>query len=356
MESKDGGATRADDVYTTPQKKGGLMNKLYPPGPTPGAKGRMKNHCRKFWWCDCLVLVIIVLVIVLPIIFVGIPNKAQHEINSSTLEVTAQEVTNPQPNGVHLKIDTVIKSGSSYHPKIDSFKAGLSLPGQDPFIYITIPEAKSEAETRVTVDQDVIFASDVEFSSYTKAVLDSETLQIHLDGKTNIHLSGLPTMDVDYNKVITMKGLNKLSGLNISDVRILSGTDEILSDGSNLIANVSIPNPSVMTLDLGNITMNLAVDGTAIGYALIPDLYLKPGDNVFPLQSHVDQLAILGLIQNKYNDAVLPLEIVGNSSIKDGQHLTYYEDAIKSNTINLNLDVGPALADIGINITSFGGS
>jgi len=111
-----------------------------------------------------------------------------------------------------------------------------------------------------------------------------------------------------------------------------------------------------MTLDLGNITMNLAVDGTAIGYALIPDLYLKPGDNVFPLQSHVDQLAILGLIQNKYNDAVLPLEIVGNSSIKDGQHLTYYEDAIKSNTINLNLDVGPALADIGINITSFGGS
>jgi hypothetical protein len=27
------------------------MNKLYPPGPQPGAKGRVKNHCRKFWWC-----------------------------------------------------------------------------------------------------------------------------------------------------------------------------------------------------------------------------------------------------------------------------------------------------------------
>ena len=54
-------------------------------------------------------------------------------------------------------------------------------------------------------------------------------------------------------------GLNKLSGLNIIDVRLLSGKDEILSDGSNLIANVTIPNPSVMTLDLGNVTMNLAV-------------------------------------------------------------------------------------------------
>jgi hypothetical protein len=109
-----------------------------------------------------------------------------------------------------------------------------------------------------------------------------------------------------------------------------------------------------MTLDLGNVTMNLAVDGKAIGYSLIPNLLLKPGNNQFPLQSRVDQLTILGLIQSKYKDAVLPLQIVGNSSVKDGEHLTYYEDAIKSNTINLNLNVGPALAGIGINITSFG--
>jgi hypothetical protein len=152
------------------------------------------------------VLIIIVLVIVLPIIFVGIPNKAQHEINSSTLEVTSQEVTHPQAEGVHLKIDTVIRSSSSYHPTIDSFRAGLSLDGQDPFLYIHIPEAKSEAETRITVDQDVNFASMEAFTGYTKTVLASESFDIHLDGKTNIHLSGLPKMDVNYNKVITMKG------------------------------------------------------------------------------------------------------------------------------------------------------
>jgi hypothetical protein len=150
--------------------------------------------------------VIIVLVIVLPIIFVGVPNKAQHEINSSTLEVTSQEVTNPQADGVHLKIDTVIRSGSSYHPKIDAFRAGLSLEGQKPFLYVEIPEAKSEAETRITVDQDVKFVSADVFSIYTQAVLEAETLEIRLDGKPTIHLSGLPSMDVDYNKVVTMKG------------------------------------------------------------------------------------------------------------------------------------------------------
>lgn len=151
-------------------------------------------------------------------------------------------------------------------------------------------------------------------------------------------------------------GLNKLSGLNISDVKILSGKNEILSDGSNLIANVSIPNPSVMTLDLGNVTMDLSVDGKAIGTSLVPNLLLKPGNNVLPMQSKVDQLTILGLIQSKYKDAVLPIDILGNSSVRNGEHLTYYEDAIKSNLIKLNLDVGPALAGIGINITSFGSS
>lgn len=148
-------------------------------------------------------------------------------------------------------------------------------------------------------------------------------------------------------------GLNKLAGLNISDVRILAG-DQILPDGSNLVGNVSVPNPSVMTLDLGNVTMNLGVDGKSIGYTLIKDMLLKPGDNKFPIQSRVDQLTVLGLVTSTYKNGVLPLEIVGNSSIKDGQHLTYYEDAIKSNTVKLNLDVGPALAGIGINVTSLG--
>ena len=104
-------------------------------------------------------LIILVLVIVLPLIFVGLPKKAQQEINSSTLEVTNMEVTNPGPDSVHLKIDNVIRSDSSYHPRIDAFKAGLSLPGQDPFIYIDIPEANSEKETFITVEQDVNFTS-----------------------------------------------------------------------------------------------------------------------------------------------------------------------------------------------------
>ncbi|KAF2026486.1 hypothetical protein EK21DRAFT_74074 [Setomelanomma holmii] len=352
MDSKQEPA-QTEEVYTSPQKRGGVINKLYAPGPQPGAKGRMKNHCRNFWWCDCLVLIIIVLVIVLPLIFVGIPKKAQHEINSATLEVTSQEVTNPGTDGAHLKLGSVIRSDSSYHPTIDGFTAALSLEGKQPFLHMKIPITQSEAVTNVTVDQDVKFTSVEAFTEYTKFVIGAEEFKVYLDGKTKIHLKGLPSMNVDYDKVVTMKGLNSLKGLNITSIRVLAPA---LSDGSNMVGTVYIPNPSVMTLDLGNVTMNLSVDGKSIGTSLLPDLVLRPGNNTVPMQARVDQLTVIGLIQSKYKNAVLPLDVIGNSSVKDGKHLTYYEEAIKSNTIKLDLNVGPALSAIGINITSTGSS
>ena len=105
------------------------------------------------------------LVIVLPLIFVGLPKQAQHEINESKLEVTNMEVTNPTSDSVHLKIDNTITSDSKYHPRIEAFRAGLSLDGQDPFIYVNVPEAKSEHETYVTIDQDAKFESLEAFSA-----------------------------------------------------------------------------------------------------------------------------------------------------------------------------------------------
>lgn len=82
----------------------------------------------------------------------------------------------------------------------------MSLEGKEPFTNIDIPQTKSEAETRITVDQAVKFPTLNAFSEYTKTVLGSEKFNVYLNGKTKVHLSGLPAMDVDYNKVVEMKG------------------------------------------------------------------------------------------------------------------------------------------------------
>ena len=119
-----------------------------------------------------------------------------------------------------------------------------------------------------------------------------------------------------------------------------------------MVGKVHIPNLSVMTLDLGNVTMNLAVDSKPIGYCLLPNLVLKPGENEVPMQARVDQATLITMIMSQYKNGILPLEIVGNSSVSNGKTLTYYEEAIKANTIKLDLDAGPALKALGINITT----
>ncbi|KAF2662927.1 hypothetical protein K491DRAFT_752843 [Lophiostoma macrostomum CBS 122681] len=354
MDDKNEHPINEESVDGTP-RKGGIINTLYPPGPTGGAKPRIKNHCRKFWWCDLLLFAVITLIIVLPIIYVAIPNIAQHDINDSTLEVKEMDVTSPTPDGVHLKLSNVAKSKSSFHPTIDAFLGGLSLDDNTPFININVPEVKAEAETPIVVEQDVKFASKDAFIAYNKAVMGSESLDVYLKGKTKVHQSGLQAISIDYNKKVTMKGLNKLQGMDVTDLKILSGTtgpNAVLDDGSNMIGTIYIPNPSVLLLELGNVTMNLAVDGTAVGTALMLDMTLKPGNNTLPMRSTVDQLTILGMVQSKYKNGVIPLSISGNSSVVNGQHLEYYEAAIQANTNVINLNVTSALSAIGINITS----
>lgn len=359
MEQKEFGPSRQEVLHDEnevdsgmSEKKSGVLNTLYPPGPKSGAGPRMKNHCRKFWWCDLLVIAAIILIIVLPIVYVAIPKKAQHDINASTLEVTSQEVTSPQPNAVHVKLESIARSSSSFHPTIEGFKAGLSLEGKEPFLFLNVPEVKAEAETQIDIDQEAQIANMDSFKEYNKVVIGSETFEVTMAGKTKVHQKGLSAISVDYNKKITMKGLNKLSGLNITNIKILFGSKNVSPDGSNMVGNVIIPNPSVMTLELGNVTMNLSVDGEAIGTSLLPDMVLKPGSNNCSMSSKLDQLKVIEMITKKYKNGVLPIGITGNSSIRNGEHLEYFEEAIRSNEIVVNLNAAPALQAIGLNITS----
>jgi hypothetical protein len=117
-----------------------------------------------------------------------------------------------------------------------------------------------------------------------------------------------------------------------------------------MLGTASIPNPSLMTIDLGNVTMNLAVDKKPLGTSFLPNLILKPGDNNVTMQGRVDQVTVLELITTKYRNAVLPMEITGNSSVgsKTGERLAYFEEAMRENVVKLDLDVGEALREFGL--------
>ena len=104
-----------------------------------------------------------------------------------------------------------------------------------------------------------------------------------------------------------------------------------------MLGQVSIPNPSVFSIEMGNVTMNLyTTNKTYIGYTLIEDLTLNPGSNMFNMRSYVNLTQAVPFVV----DNILPLEIVGNSSVNAaGEHLPYFEAAIRDNVISYRLNI-----------------
>lgn len=59
-----------------------------------------------------------------------------------------------------------------------------------------------------------------------------------------------------------------------------------------------------------------------VGMATINNLKIVPGDNNLPMSAIIDQIAVISSSDSK--TGMVTLEITGNSSIYNGEHIKYY--------------------------------
>lgn len=103
-----------------------------------------------------------------------------------------------------------------------------------------------------------------------------------------------------------------------------------------------------MTLTMGNITLNLAVDGKLMGQSYLDNLILRPGNNTAPMTSSVDVTAVVRslLLDSAYEDGVVPFVVTGASSFYHGMELPYFTKALRALNLTVNLNVSRALSQI----------
>ncbi|OOQ91666.1 hypothetical protein PEBR_09010 [Penicillium brasilianum] len=315
-----------------------------------GFGARLGAHFKKWWWVHLIIFIAVFLIILLPVVYVAYPKIAQDQVNDSTLNITSMVIADPTPESFHLTQTQVIGSKSSYHPKIYSFLASVSLLGSaHAFTSVQVPEVKSKDGAEVNVDQVVDLSNADAFGDFAQAVMLNEEVELNIYGKPKLQEGSLPKSTVTYNKTVTMKGLNKLTGFDVTEFHIMLTPE----NGRNMNGTVYIPNPSVMTITMGNVTLDLSVAGQPMGYSYLDDLVLKPGNNTIPMTSNVNQSAIISLVtssSNPYKDGVVPFTISGNSSVYDGKQLPYFTQALAANNLTVNLNVTKALAEIGIKL------
>ena len=329
-----------------------------PPTAKSSSGSAIKRHLRRFWWLHLIIFIICTLIIVLCLIFVAAPRISQNDINKSTLAVNSLVLTNPSPTSFHLLQNSTVENLSSYHPQLDAFNASLSLDGQPPYAYVEIPHIHATRDAISMVDQDVTITDAEAFSAYNVAVLNQEEVKVDVKGHTGLHEMRFPKTTVTYDKTTTMKGLNKLSGFNVTSFSIKLTPDP---DGTNMVGEVYIPNPSVMTLTMGNVTFENILPATSttpatnIGNTTLNNLVLTPGNNTIPMRSIINQTIVIEALATTYKDGMLPVDIVGTQAVYNGQHLPYFEKALQSLTQHISLDVGSALKAIGVDPSALAG-
>lgn len=213
-----------------------------------------------------------------PSIYLGFPKLAQKNVNDSTLEIQSMVLTNPTPHSVDLQQQSVIRSSSPYHPNLDAFNATLSIvdgsSDKPPFASVELPSVRASSDTQVHINQTLPISDVAQFSDFAKVVLASKEYKLAVRGRTGLHQSGLQATTVDYDQVVTLKGmlrplerrppptdypsvgLNGLKGFNVTSFQILLTT---AADGANMVGKVYIPNPSIMTMEMVCLPLSLSL-------------------------------------------------------------------------------------------------
>lgn len=279
-------------------------------------------------------------------VYVAMPKIAQDGVNDSSLEITQLKFTDPTPDTIVLSQVGTLHSPSMYTPTLDPFNASsyLVTDGQyasSPMVIIPLPKIHAlHPKSTISVEnQEVSIVSLDALSDYTTAVLSNEYVTTALVGKTKLHEGALPVITINYNQTSTYKGLNGLKGFNVTNVRV----NLTALSGPNLSGYAYIPNPSDMTIAMGDVTLELSTATGVVGNSTIANMTLVPGNNTLPMIGTMDQAKVLGSAD--LTTGIVELSIVGKSAIYNGEHLVYYERALANNNLSLALNVVQVVKD-----------
>lgn len=327
MSDNDKPSTTQVEAYDAPKKRGCL------------------GHLKKFWWAYLIGFIIVVVVVVCLIIFVAIPKIAQQKIDAASLSIEGIVVTNTQSQNFTMAINSTIRTDGSVKAVIAGFVGEMYLEDllpHTPFAAISFPETTSDALQTVNVSQFIPITNMAAFTTFNTWLLHNTTLRVTVAGNTNIQVHGISkNYPVTFSKTIEMPGLQNFDGSNVTDSTISLEADK---NGDNFRGFVTIPNRSLVTFEIGNVTFDSYLLGEYVGVSYLDNVVLVPGGpNNFSMHSNISQAPVLNAVQLKpycEQSGELPFQLTGKAVVNHGQPLTYYSDALGSGNVTMQIPIG----------------
>ncbi|KAL3460306.1 hypothetical protein BJX64DRAFT_263633 [Aspergillus heterothallicus] len=307
---------------------------------------RFRRHCARFWCCY-LFWNIIFLAIFLPIFFlVVIPAVAQLVVNKSTLLLVNATIIQPRPDSVILTLEAALDLPIELPVRIEPLVLEVynkEKDGNNTIFSSRIDGKVIDGNTTLGVQNRFTPLNVPLWTDYVHQVVVEPNAPLPVRGSTNAYL-GVLKSHVTVDKNIHQHTLNSFAGFSIADPKLLLPARE---DGVNLIANATLPNPSVMTLQIGTTLLDLKSGEYTLGNATIDDLMLYPGNHSVPVEGIIDVdylISNLGDILGTQGDALsrgfLRLEAVGRNVTFEGVEIPYYAEAMRQLTLTAEVALG----------------
>ncbi|CAG8251637.1 unnamed protein product [Penicillium salamii] len=315
-------------------------------------KDKFRRHCRRFW-CIYSIANIIFLAIFLPVFFlVVIPAVAQLVVNKSDLWIVNAEVLNPTPTTVEMtlaaKVNLKLALGVRLDPVI-FYTFVRSYGHENSYLQIDIPGQTIKGNYTLGVaNQHTPLLNLTTWETFVHQTVFQKETALSLYGVTNGYL-GVLKSHIVLNKDVMIPTLNKFEGFFIADSTLMLPAED---DGTNLIANITLPNPTVLTFQVGTITLDLKSGDTdlVIGNATVEDVILRPRNNTFPLRGVIDLkkivanlLDVLESQSSAIRTGSLSLTAVTRTIVSNGTLIPYYTNVLGSLPLVANVGIGDVL-------------
>ncbi|PWW76107.1 hypothetical protein C7212DRAFT_321444 [Tuber magnatum] len=288
---------------------------------TPKRQGKVGRHCRRFWWVWLIAFCLSILVIMIVIVYAILPAVGQKELDKTVLNLHSFTILEPSPTSLLLSVNSTITgaSGIAAHSRLEPMEVSFFLENHkpiQPFMSLQLPGIKGgSAVPVITTNVTTEITSVPGLTEFSALLLGSETLRVAIRGRTTLWAGKLHTK-VNYNEVVTIKGFNQLEGMEIEEYTLLNQTQQ--ADGSNLGGKVLIPNPTVFEIQMGDVHINMSLNGQTLGNGTIPGLHIRPGNNTYDFRAKVQTSALIPLATALGSGNPVVLDVRGNGTDING--------------------------------------
>ncbi|EWC48910.1 hypothetical protein DRE_00215 [Drechslerella stenobrocha 248] len=306
------------------------------PGKGPSLDGRkhgvVKRNCTRRWWFWLIFFVIANVAIVVGIVCGVIPIVAQNSVTNAIVRADGIAITNPSDDRITLAMNATVFAHAPVKARFANQTFEMYLPddkNQTTFMTLDVGELEANPTMAINVTgADTNILNKEIYQTFSKQVLSKGNFSLVIRSKPILKVGSLQYR-VNFEKTVQLKGFNGLRGITITNPTILNGS-AVMEDGTNLLTDGVIPNPSSFTMQIGDLTADISIDTLKLGFSVIKNLTLYPGDNAVKIYNHINpELMGLPMFSAILDQPNVNITLAINSTILNGQHISWLETPLR---------------------------